>query len=111
MISTMGQKVEMFHPHLIMDQREASRLQHESLVLIEEFQSGKYSWGKIVDYSVGGMGLRSEYGLEPGTDKFIGIENSPYSTSHDIFRAQVVWCNELADDFDYFHFAIGIKFF
>ncbi len=94
-----------------MEQREETRSRHESLTLLEEIRSGRYSLGQIVDYSIGGLGLRSEYGLEPGTDIFIGIEKSPYSTSHDIFRAQVVWCEELADDVDYFRFAMGIKYY
>ncbi len=96
---------------LIMDQRQELRLQHKSSVLIEEIQSGRYILGKIVDYSAGSMGLRSEYGLEPGTNIFIGIENSPYSNSHDIFRAQVLWCERLVDDADYFRFAMGIKYY
>lgn len=94
-----------------MDQREEIRLQHESLILIEDFRSGKSCLGKIVDYSVGGMGLRSEFGLEPGADIFIGIENSPYSPSHDIFRAQVVWCKAISDGFNFFRFAMGIKYY
>ena len=82
-----------------------------SLILLEEIPSGRYSLGEVTEYSIGGMGLRSEYGLEPGTDIFIGIENSPYSNNHDIFRAQVVWCEELTDDADHFRFAMGIKYY
>jgi hypothetical protein len=93
-----------------MDQRQELRLQHKSSVLVEEIQSGRYILGKIVDYSVGSMGLRCESELEPGMKVFIGIENSPYSSSHDIFRAKVLWCEKLADDADNFHFAIGIKY-
>ncbi len=111
MMSTMIHRVKACHPDQIMDQRTEIRLPHESLILIEDFQSGKNCLGKIVDYSVGGMGLRSEYRLEPGADIFIGIENSPYSTNHDIFRAQVVWCKAISDGFDFFRFAAGIKFY
>ena len=111
MITTLRHRVKACHPNQIMDRRKEIRLPHESLILIEDFQSGKNCLGKIVDYSVGGMGLRSEYGLEPGADIFIGIENSPYSTNHDIFRAQVVWCEKMVIDVDYFHFAMGIKYY
>ncbi len=99
------------HQTTSMERREESRSRHESLILLEEIPSGRYSLGEVTEYSIGGMGLRSENGLEPGTDIFIGIENSPYSNNYDIFRALIVWCEELLDDGDYFRFAMGVKYY
>ena len=65
----------------------------------------------MVNYSPCGMYFQSDLGLEPGTDIFIGIENSPYSVSHDIYRAQVIWCEELSDDTAFFRFGIGVKYY
>ncbi len=107
----MGHEDMICHQTTSMERREESRSRHESLILLEEIRSGRYTLGEVTEYSIGGMGLRSEYGLEPGTDIFIGIENSPYSSNHDIFRAQVVWCEKRFDDADYFPFAMGIKYY
>ena len=93
------------------DQRDEMRQKHESPILIEEFQSGKYYEGRMVNYSTCGMSLQSDFRLEPGTDIFIGIENSPYSANHDIYRAQVIWCKELPDDTTFFRFGIGVKYY
>ena len=93
------------------DQRNEMRQQHESPILIEEFQSGKYYEGRMVNYSTCGMCLQSDFELEPGTDIFIGIENSPYSANHDIYRAQVTWCKQLRDVTAFFRFSIGVKFY
>lgn len=100
----------MYLSSFSMEQREEIRLRHESLILLEEIRSGKCSLGQVTDYSISGMALFSERGLEPGTDVFIGIENSPYSTSHDIFRAQVVWCEKIFKVVDFFRYAVGIKY-
>ncbi len=81
----MGHEDMICHQTTSMERREESRSRHESLILLEEIRSGRYTLGEVTEYSIGGMGLRSEYGLEPGTDIFIGIENSPYSSNHDFF--------------------------
>ncbi len=107
----MGQEDMICNQAPDMKRREEIRSRHQSLILLKEIPSGRYSLYEVTEYSIGGMGLRSEYGLEPGTDIFIGIENSPYSSNHDIFRAQVVWCEKRFDDADYFPFAMGIKYY
>ena len=93
------------------DQRDELRQKHESPILIEEFPSGKCYEGRMVNYSICGMYLQSDFRLEPGSDIFIGIENSPYSANHDIYRAQVIWCRELSEDIALFRYGIGVKYY
>jgi len=93
------------------NQRHEIRFEHETMVLIENHQTGKYYEGKMCNYSTCGACVHTDFALQPGTDIFIGIENSPYSSSHDVFRAKVVWCSPLPGKNTTLCFCIGAKYY
>ena len=93
------------------NQRNENRFKHDTMVLIEIHQTGKYYQGRMRNYSTCGACIHSDCALQPGTDIFIGIENSPYSWSHDVFRAKVVWCNPRSEECKVFGFCIGAKYY
>jgi len=56
------------------------------------------------------MCFESDFGPEPGTDIFIGIEESPYASGHDVYRAKVVWCRKLSEN-SFFYYGVGVKYY
>jgi hypothetical protein len=93
------------------EQRDDTRFYHEATVMIENYPEGKYYEGRMYNYSRGGMYFESDFAPEQGSDVFIGIENSPYSSGHDVYRARVMWCKELPDNVSFFYYGIGVKYY
>ena len=93
------------------NQRNETRFEHKTTVLVENHQTGKYYEGTMCNYSTCGVCVHTDFAPQPGSDIFIGIENSPYSSSHDVFRAKVVWCSPLSGENAPFGFCIGAKYY
>ena len=56
------------------------------------------------------MYFESDFAPEKGAEIFIGIENSPYSAGHDVYRAKVIWHHQLIDRRAFFNYGVGVKF-
>lgn len=93
------------------DQRADARFRHEAAIMFEHFPSGKYFEGKMFNYSRGGMYFESNFAPEIGTEIFVGVENSPYTAGHDVYRAKVIWQKRLKDGQSLFLYGIGVKYF
>ena len=93
------------------EKRDAPRFEHEATVLVENYPSGQYHEGRMYNYSRSGMYFESDFSPAVGSDIFIGIEKSPYSSGHDVYRAQVIWCKALSDGDSYFYYGVGIKYY
>ena len=78
------------------EKRDTPRFEHE---------------GRMYNYSRTGMYFESDFAPQVDTDLFIGIENSPYSSEHDVRRAKVVWCRKLPDNASYFYYGVGVKYY
>lgn len=92
------------------EKRENSRLPHAATIMFENYLTGNYYEGRMVNFSRGGMCFEADFAPQVGTEVFIGIEKSPYSTSHDVFRAQVVWSRELPLIDSSYNFGVGVKY-
>ena len=90
---------------------DTPRFEHESTVMIENYPSGQYHEGRMFNYSRTGMYFESDFEPPVGTDIFIGIEDSPYSSDHDVRRAKVMWCQRLSDNASYFYYGVGVKYY
>ena len=93
------------------DQRATRRYHHETAIMYEHYTSGKYFEGRMFNYSRGGMYFESNFAPEVGIEIFIGVENSPYTAGHDVYRAKVVWHTGLVDSKSLFSHGIGVQFF
>jgi len=78
--------------------------------MFEHYASGRYFEGRMFNYSRGGMYFESDFAPKVGTEIFIGVENSPYTAGHDVYRAKVIWKKELADRQSFFLYGVGVKF-
>jgi hypothetical protein len=92
------------------EQRESQRFQSTSPVMFENYLTGNYNDGRMVNYSRGGMCFETDVAPDIGAELFIGIENSPYSSHHDVFRARVVWIKERSLKDSYYAYGVGVKY-
>ena len=93
------------------DQRDTIRFGHEASIMFEHYASGRYYEGRMINYSRGGMYFESDFAPTIGTEIFIGVEKSPYTAGHDVYRAKVIWKKELTDRESFFLFGVGVKYF
>ena len=93
------------------EQRTDRRQRHEAPIMFEHYSSGKYYEGKMMNYSRGGMYFESNFAPEVGSEIFIGVENSPFTSGHDVYRAKVIWHESLEGADSLFFYGIGIKFY
>ena len=94
----------------IPEHRDGHRHKHKANILLETYRSGAYYQAKMLNYSLGGMYFESDYAPLPGTEIYIGIENSPYDANADVYRAQVRWRKQLTDERSKYSFGVGVKY-
>lgn len=92
------------------EQRASERFQFTSPVMFENYLTGSYYDGRIVNYSRGGMCFEADVAPEVGIELFIGLERSPYSSHHEVFRGKVVWIRELSLKESYYTYGVGVKY-
>lgn len=92
------------------EKRESQRFKFTSPVMFENYLTGNYNDGRMVNYSRGGMCFEADVAPDVGAELFIGMESSPYSSHHDVFRAKVVWIKELSLKDSYYAYGVGVKY-
>ena len=93
------------------DQRDFARFRHEASIMFENYPSSRYYEGMMFNYSRGGMYFESDYAPKVGAEIFIGVENSPHTAGHDVYRAKVIWRKQLTDRQSFFFYGLGVKYF
>lgn len=93
------------------EQRATQRFRHETAIMYEHYPSGRYFEGRMINYSRGGMYFESNFAPEIGTEIFIGVEKSPYTSRHDVYRAKVIWHKRVQSEDSLFFHGIGVKYF
>lgn len=93
------------------DRRTDTRYRHETAIMYEIYGSGRYFEGKMFNYSRGGMYFESNFAPEIGTEIFIGVENSPNSSGHEVYRAKAIWSVKMDDAESFFFHGVGVKYF
>lgn len=88
------------------EKRENPRFPFSSTVMFEDYRAGTCHDGRMMDHSRTGMRFETGVAPELGAEIFIGMDRSPYSTAHDVFRARVVWLQPQP-----FSFCVGVKYY
>jgi len=88
------------------EKRESPRSPFSSAVMFENYRNGTCHDGRMMDHSRTGMRFETGVAPELGAEIFIGMDRSPYSAAHDVFRARVVWLQ--AQPFSY---CVGVKYY
>ena len=93
------------------DHRNCTRIKHKADIQFENYFSGKHYKARMYNYSLGGMYFEADYAPLPGTEIYIGINDSPYDAGADVYRAQVRWRKSLKPRLSHHQFGVGVKYF
>ena len=90
--------------------RKNKRFRHRVTVILEDTNSGAWSYAQTKDLSNDGMLLESEVAFKPGTTINIKFDTQPFKSAPKTYRSVVRWCKEVADVNSSHSFGIGVKF-
>lgn len=90
--------------------RKNRRFLHRATVILEEANSGAWSYAQTKNFSNDGMLLESEIAFKPGTVINIKFDTQPFKTAPKNYRSVVKWCREVADETAIPTYGIGVKF-
>ena len=92
------------------DQRASERFNHETPLVIEDCDSGTYSYGRMYNYSKGGIYFESDTPFQTGTRVRFDIEKSNIDLEADQYFAEVKWCAEIIAAVVLYDYGIGVEF-
>jgi hypothetical protein len=92
------------------DQRASMRFELEVPVIIKNCDCGTYAYGRMYNFSRGGIYFESDAAFKPGTCVRIDIEESQNSLAADRYYATVKWCKEISDAVVLCDYGIGVEF-
>ena len=88
------------------EKRANPRFPFSSAVMFENYRAGTCHDGRMIDHSRSGMRFETGVAPEIGAEIFIGMDRSPYSAAHDVFRARVVWLQPQP-----FSYSVGVQYY
>jgi hypothetical protein len=92
------------------DKRASKRLTYDAPVTIENCDTGEYFYGRMYNYSLGGMYFETDYPLQPGTEIRVAIRKSANGPGFEHFRAKVRWCEEISEAVVLYDYAVGVQY-
>jgi hypothetical protein len=92
------------------DQRASRRIVYEAALKIENCDSGTYTYGRMYNYSAGGIYFESDVAFQTGTQVQIDIEKPGDGLDIDHLTAKVKWCQEISAAVVLYNYGIGIEF-
>ena len=92
------------------DQRASQRFAHEAAVIIENYDSATYTYGRMYNYSAGGLYFESDVAFPPGTKVRIVLQKPGSFPGTDHLIADVKWCKEISAAVVLYDYGIGVKF-
>ena len=95
---------------LMNDQRSSKRFNHETPLVIENCDLGTYSYGRMYNYSQGGIYFESDTPFQTGTRVRFDIEKSKIGLDADQYVADVKWCVEISAAVVLYDYGIGVEF-
>ena len=93
------------------ENREKARFTHESKVTLESSEIGFRRDARMYNFSDFGIYFESDYSLQPGSDIFVGISDSPFATEPDKYeryRGVVKWRKTLKHSSYYYGYGVEL---
>ena len=92
------------------DQRASRRFAYEASLKIENCDSETYTYGRMYNYSAGGIYFESDVAFEPGTRVRIDSAKPGHGFFSDHLIAEVKWCREISAAVVLYDYGIGVEF-
>ena len=93
------------------EEREKTRFDHYSPLRILDLKADKVYYGKMINFSNGGINFVSNSFLQEGAKVYFSMQNSPYDQSSDVleyYLGKIMWRKYL--DKSFFDYRYGIQF-
>ena len=93
------------------EQRDKTRFTYEATITLENNEIGLLHGARMINFSTEGLYFESDYLIQPGTQLFIGITNSPYASDtgvYECYRAEIKWRKSLRNSS--FYYGYGTRF-
>jgi hypothetical protein len=93
------------------ENREKTRFAHESKVTLESNEIGFKRDARMYNFSDFGIYFESDYRLQPGSEIFVGISDSPFAAEPDIYeryRGIVKWRKTLKRSSYYYGYGVEL---
>ena len=95
------------------EHRKSKRFEHKATVMLREEPVGYISYGKMINYSYGGMLIESDTPFKNGTNINITLDKPVYKAAPQTYYGSIKWCQEMSI-FNMRHqngrYGIGIQF-
>lgn len=92
------------------DQRASQRFVYEAALKIENCDAATYTYGRMYNYSAGGIYFESDVAFQPGTQVQIDIEKPGKGLDLNHLTAKVKWCQEISAAVVLYDYGIGVEF-
>ena len=103
--------IQSAEEHTFMNNRRASkRFNHDTPLVIKNCDSGTCSYGRMYNYSQGGIYFESDTPYQVGTRVRIDIEKSKMGLEAGLYFAEVKWCVEIAAAVVLYDYGMGAEF-
>ena len=93
------------------EKRDNTRFDYQAPIVLEDTKFGVLQGARMFNYSDFGLYFETDHFLAPGTDIYIGIPNSPYTSDPDVFEryhAEIKWRKPLKKSS--FYYGYGVRF-
>ena len=99
----------MHQVNLRREQRLNQRVNHETVVMLEDCTTGYCSYATMQNFSGDGLYCVSDLVLTPGNCVNITIEFRMFKAAPKCYVGEVIWCRELTRDDSSMTYGIGIE--
>jgi Tfp pilus assembly protein PilZ len=92
------------------ERRAETRTTHKSPVKIKDLKTSVFHNARMVNFSNNGLYFEANHVLHAGTEIYLGIENSPFTTLPDVYdtyRAKILWRIRL--DSIFYQYGCGVQ--
>ena len=94
----------------MIDRIVSKRVNHDSPLVIKNCDSGTCSYGRIYNYSQGGIYFESDSPYQAGTRVRIEIKKSKIGLDAGLYFVEVKWCAEISAAVVLYDYGIGAEF-
>lgn len=99
--------MEMDNP----EKRINARIEHRAPLTLEPLEAGVMHAARMHNYSQKGLYFESDFCLNPGTEIFIGIPDSPFASArgvYECYRSVIKWRQSLETSFHDYAYGVEI---
>lgn len=96
------------------EHRKSKRFEHKATVILKDEPVGYISYGKMINYSNGGMLIGSDTPFQLGTNINITLAKSVFKPAPQTYYGTVKWCKErliTESRYHYGNYGIGLNIF